>query len=73
MVTSIRLPDDLEKKLTALSTLTGKKKSTVIIEALVEYIEDLEDYLTVAERLRDYDPTESISLDKLKAEYEVED
>ena len=65
MVTSIRLPEDLDKKLTALSTLTGKKKSHFIIEALTGYIEDLEDYYIVAERMRDYDSTESVPLDKL--------
>jgi RHH-type rel operon transcriptional repressor/antitoxin RelB len=73
MTTSIRLPEELEKKLTALSTLTGKTKSSFIIEALNDYIDDMEDYYVVAQRMRNYDPTENISLEKLKALYDVED
>ena len=73
MITSIRLPDDLEKKLTAFSKITGKKKSSFILEALREYLEELEDYYVVTERMRDYDPTESVSLEELKNTYGVED
>lgn len=72
MITSIRLPKELEKKLIALSTITGKKKSSFIVEALTEYLEDLEDYYVVSERMREYDPTESVSLDEIRILYGVE-
>jgi RHH-type rel operon transcriptional repressor/antitoxin RelB len=73
MSTSIRLPKDLELKLSALVKVTGKTKSRFIIEALTEHIADLEDYLVAAKRMRDYDPSESVSLKDLKARYEMED
>jgi len=37
-MTSVRLPQELEKKLEELSTREGKNKSTLIKEALEEYI-----------------------------------
>jgi predicted DNA-binding protein len=73
MTTSVRLPEDLEKKLKALSALTGKKKSSFIIEALTDYLDDMGDYYSVAERMKNYDPTENVSLQKLKDLYDVED
>ncbi|MBP6218639.1 MAG: ribbon-helix-helix protein, CopG family [Oligoflexales bacterium] len=73
MTTSVRLPEELEKKLMVLCAMTGRKKSSFIIEALTEHIQDLEDYYVVAQRMQDYDPTESVSLEDLKGLYEVED
>ena len=67
MTTSIRLPEELEKKLTALSKITGKKKSSLIIEALTEYMNDLDDYYAVSKRMQDYDSAESLSLHDIKA------
>ena len=73
MITSIRLPDNLEKRLAKLAKMTGKKKSSFIIEALTEYLADLEDYSIVAKRMQEYDPTENVSLNELKALYDLED
>jgi RHH-type transcriptional regulator, rel operon repressor / antitoxin RelB len=43
MPMSIRLPADVEDRLTALSTLTGRSKTFYATEAIIEHIDDLED------------------------------
>ena len=45
----------------------------IIIEALRSYIESLEDYFTVSDRMRNYDPTESVSLAEAKAHFEMKE
>jgi RHH-type rel operon transcriptional repressor/antitoxin RelB len=72
MLTSVRIPDEMEQKLTMLVELTGKKKSSFIIEALKEYLEDLEDYYIAAERLRNLDETENVSLAEMMKRYEMD-
>ncbi len=55
MPTSVRLPEEIEKRLTVLAAETGRSKAFYIREAITEYIEDLEDvYLAekVLERVR---------------------
>lgn len=44
MATSVRLPDDLDKRLTALAQRTGRTKAFYIREAIEQQIKDLEDY-----------------------------
>ena len=41
MPISLRLPNDVEARLSALSALTGRSKSFYAIEAIVEHIDDL--------------------------------
>jgi RHH-type rel operon transcriptional repressor/antitoxin RelB len=48
---SIRLPVDVEDRLTALATLTGRSKTFYATEAIVEHIDDLEDAHLSAEIL----------------------
>ena len=43
MPMSLRLPTDIEDRLAALSTLTGRSKTFYATEAIVEHIDDLED------------------------------
>jgi RHH-type rel operon transcriptional repressor/antitoxin RelB len=50
MSTSIRLPDDIEKRLEALARKTGRTKSYYIREMILEKIDDLEDYYLAADR-----------------------
>ena len=53
--TSLRLPDDLGHRLTALAEKTGRSKTFYILEAIREHLDDLEDiYLAEAtlERIR---------------------
>lgn len=51
--TSLRLPDDLGHRLTALAERTGRSKTFYILEAIREHLDDLEDiYLAEATRER---------------------
>lgn len=43
MPMSLRLPTDIEDRLAALATLTGRSKTFYATEAIVEHIDDLED------------------------------
>lgn len=55
MAISVRLPNELENRLTHLSEQTGRAKSFYIKAALEVYLEDLEDLLlanAVLERVR---------------------
>jgi len=51
MPISIRLPDDVEARLTALSAKTGRSKTYYVTEAIRDHLDDLED-LYLAERER---------------------
>lgn len=53
--TSLRLPDDIGKRLDTLAKETGRSKSYYILEAIREHLDDLEDiYLAeqVVQRIR---------------------
>ncbi len=55
MPTSIRLPEETEKRLDTLAAATGRTKAFYIREAIAEHLDDLEDmYLAqeVLERVR---------------------
>ena len=43
MPMSLRLPAQIEDRLAALATLTGRSKTFYAIEAIIEHIDDLED------------------------------
>jgi RHH-type rel operon transcriptional repressor/antitoxin RelB len=47
---ALRLPQDLEARLDALARKTGRTKSFYAREALVEYIDDLEDLYLAQKR-----------------------
>lgn len=48
---AIRLSPDVEKRLDELSKKTGRTKTYYVREAIIEYIDDLEDYYLAAGRL----------------------
>jgi RHH-type rel operon transcriptional repressor/antitoxin RelB len=75
MPISIRLPIDVEDRLAALATLTGRSKTFYATEAIVEHIDDLEDAHLSAEILaRIRAGTESrIPLTDLLAEHGLAD
>jgi RHH-type rel operon transcriptional repressor/antitoxin RelB len=55
MATSIRLPEEVERRLNALAEKTGRTKAFYIREMIMNHIDDLEDYYLAAdvvERLR---------------------
>jgi RHH-type rel operon transcriptional repressor/antitoxin RelB len=65
---ALRLPEDIEKRLAALAKKTGRTKSFYAREAIIEKIEDLEDYYMATERLKD-DSGERISLEEVMSEF----
>ena len=72
---AVRLPQDLEDRLTALSASTGKSKSWYAREAIAEFIADWEDLAIVEQRLADHlaGKSSSRSLKEVMAEYGLED
>ncbi len=48
----VRLPADVEQRLTDLAQKTGRTKSYYARKAILEAIEDMEDMFLAAERLR---------------------
>ena len=55
MATSIRLPEEIERRLDALAEKTGRTKAFYIREMILSHIDDMEDYYLAAdvlERLR---------------------
>ncbi len=49
---AIRLPDPIEQRLAALAQETGRTKTTLAREAILEYIDDLEDFYLADARAR---------------------
>ncbi|KAF0101574.1 MAG: DNA-binding domain-containing protein [bacterium] len=49
---AIRLPESIEHRLNTLARETGRAKSTLAREAILEYIDDLEDYYLAEARAR---------------------
>jgi len=51
MATSIRLPEDIERRLDALADKTGRTKAFYIREMILTHIDELEDYYLAADVL----------------------
>ncbi len=49
---AFRLPDSIEQRLGALAAETGRTKTALAREAILEYIDDLEDYHLAEARAR---------------------
>ena len=63
---AIRLPETIEERLAALATETGRTKTALAREAILEYIDDLEDYYLAEARARRNRKT--IPLDEVERE-----
>jgi RHH-type rel operon transcriptional repressor/antitoxin RelB len=50
---AIRLPPEIEERLEALARRTGRSKSFYARQALLEYLDDLEDLHLAEQRLQD--------------------
>lgn len=53
MAISIRLPNDVEKRLQNLAALTGRSKTFYVTEAILEHLDNLEDVYLAEQRLLD--------------------
>lgn len=69
---AIRLPDEIEKRLDKLSEKTGRTKSYYVRQAILEYLEDLEDYYLAEERLKSFSDNKAIPLEEIMKRYGVE-
>ena len=65
---ALRLPEDIEKRLAALAKKTGRTKSFYAREAIIEKMEELEDFYLAKERLED-DSGERVSLEDVMVEF----
>lgn len=68
---ALRLPPELEKRLTDLAARTGRTKSYYARQALIEYIEDMEDLYLAEQRLADDDGAR-ISLADVLRDHDVD-
>jgi RHH-type rel operon transcriptional repressor/antitoxin RelB len=63
-IIAVRLPKELEERLTALAQKTGRSKSHLVRQALLAYLEDHEDHHLSEERLQS--PLPGIPLEELE-------
>ena len=74
MAISIRLPNDIEARLSRLAAKTGRTKTFYVTEAIQEQLNDLEDRYLAEKRLTDSKAgkSKSYSLDEVEREIGLE-
>ena len=72
---AIRLPAEIESRLEALASRTGRTKTYYAREAILQHIEELEDIYLAEQRAADVRAgrSKTISLDELEQQYGLED
>ena len=75
MPLSVRLPRDIDERLTALAEQTGRSKTYYVTEAIIEHLEDLEDYYLAEQRMIDIRAgrEQTIPLEDVMREYGLAD
>jgi RHH-type transcriptional regulator, rel operon repressor / antitoxin RelB len=66
---AIRLPEEIEQRLAALAETTGRTKTWYARQAIIEYLDDLEDYHLAAARVAE----QRISLEEVERRLGLED
>ena len=66
---ALRLPPEIEHRLEALAKKTGRSKSYYARQAIVEYLDDLEDYYLAAARVEEA----RLSLEQVERQLGLED
>ena len=68
---SLRLPDEVSRRLQQLADRTGRSKTFYMIEAISEHLDDLEDLYLAEQRLIDLraGESETVRLDELMKRY----
>ena len=72
---SIRLPEDIEKRLENLAVQTGRTKAFYVKQAVLNHLEDLEDYFMAEKASEDFRARgeKAIPLEEVMREYGLED
>lgn len=72
---AIRLPEDIEKRLSALAEQTGRTRTFYAREAILKHLEDLEDYYLAARIDSDMQrgAEKTYSTDEVRAALELDD
>ena len=72
---AIRLPQEIESRLSALAEKTGRTKTYYAREAILEDLDDLEDFYLAEQRYADIqaDKSETVSLEDMMRDYGLED
>lgn len=70
MTISIRLGDDLEKRLKNLSAATGRTQTYYVLEAVEAYIEDMEDRYLAQSRMEQ--PAKRLSMSEARKALELD-
>ena len=71
---AIRLPAEVERRLDALAKATGRTKTFYAREAILEYLDDLEDLYLAEQRLIDIraGKTQTVPLDEVMKRHGLE-
>jgi len=67
---AIRLPEDIEARLTELASRTGRTKTFYVKEAILEHLDEMEDKYLAINRLEN--PGKRWSLDALEKDLDLE-
>ncbi|HQS03798.1 MAG: CopG family transcriptional regulator [Halothiobacillus sp. 24-54-40] len=72
---AIRLPAEIESRLEALAKATGRTKTFYAREAILEYLDDLEDLYLAEQRLADIRAgrTQTVPLEDVMRQYGLAD
>ena len=65
---TINLPSNLEARFEQLANKSGKTMECCAEEAVLEYLQDLEDYFIAEERMTNFDSTKATTLEELEKE-----
>lgn len=71
---AVRLPTEIEARLASLAQATGRTKSFYVREAILEYLDDLEDLYLAEQRLMDIraGKSKTIPLEDVMKQYGLE-
>lgn len=71
---SLRLPDDIAKRLERLASRTGRTKTFYMTQAIIEHLDDLEDIYLAEKRLEDIRAgrVKAIPLEEVIKDYDLE-
>jgi RHH-type transcriptional regulator, rel operon repressor / antitoxin RelB len=72
---AIRLPEDIEKRLSNLAKLTGRTKTFYARQAIEQHLDDLEDIYLAEQRLTDIRAgrTQTVAIEDILKRYDLED